>query len=81
MKSTDTDAAPRQAPLLRRREVAEILGVSPNTVSRWAREGRLPSVLTLGGHRRFAPGVVNDLARRTAAGQQSPEADDGGDET
>jgi excisionase family DNA binding protein len=44
--------------------VAELLGVSPNTVSRWAREGRLPSVLTLGGHRRFDADVIEDLMKR-----------------
>jgi excisionase family DNA binding protein len=43
--------------------VAELLGVSPNTVSRWAREGRLPSVFTLGGHRRFEADVVEDLMK------------------
>jgi excisionase family DNA binding protein len=81
MELADTDAAPRKGRLLRRGEVAEILGVSPNTVSRWAREGRLPSVMTLGGHRRFAPEVVDDLAQRTPAGQQSPGAGDEDDET
>ena len=44
--------------------MAELLGVSPNTVSRWAREGKLPSVLTLGGHRRFDADVVEDLMKR-----------------
>ncbi|MDL1951482.1 helix-turn-helix domain-containing protein, partial [Acidobacteria bacterium ACD] len=34
-------------------EVASALGVSPNTVTRWAREGRMPFQMTLGGHRRF----------------------------
>ncbi len=34
-------------------EVSRLLGVSPNTVTRWAREGRLPCRLTLGGHHRF----------------------------
>ena len=30
-----------------------MLHVSPKTVSRWAKEGRLPYLATLGGHRRF----------------------------
>jgi len=42
-----------------------MLGVTPNTVSRWAREGRLPSVATLGGHRRYEVAVVENLMRRT----------------
>lgn len=34
-------------------EVAELFHVSTKTVVRWASEGKLPHVLTLGGHRRF----------------------------
>jgi excisionase family DNA binding protein len=47
-----------------RTEVARLLGVSPNTVSRWAREGRLPCQMTLGGHRRFDRAVVEEIRRR-----------------
>ncbi len=38
---------------LRAAEVADILHVSPKTVSRWANEGKLPFLKTLGGHRRY----------------------------
>lgn len=38
---------------LTRSGAAKLLAVSPNTVTRWAQEGRLPSLLTLGGHHRF----------------------------
>ena len=34
-------------------EVAELFHVNPKTVTRWAKQGRLPSIRTLGGHRRF----------------------------
>jgi excisionase family DNA binding protein len=51
--------------LLSRSEVARILGVSPNTVTRWAREGRLPSQVTLGGHHRFARSVVERLKKES----------------
>ena len=34
-------------------EVADLLHVSPKTVSRWAKEGKLPFLKTLGGHRRY----------------------------
>ena len=37
---------------LRAAEVADILHVSPKTVSRWAKEGKLLFLKTLGGHRR-----------------------------
>ncbi len=45
-------------------EVARILRVSPKTVARWAKEGKLPHLVTLGGHRRFPEGPIRDLARR-----------------
>jgi excisionase family DNA binding protein len=38
---------------LRTAQVADLLHISPKTVSRWAKEGRLPFRWTLGGHRRF----------------------------
>ena len=54
--------------------VARLLGVSPNTVTRWAREGRLPSQLTLGGHHRFERSVIENLRaemRRTGPGEDT----------
>jgi excisionase family DNA binding protein len=44
-----------------RAEVSRLLGVSPNTVTRWAREGRVPCQVTLGGHHRFDRDVVEQL--------------------
>jgi len=38
---------------LRTAQVAELLHVSPKTVSRWAKEGKVPFLHTLGGHRRY----------------------------
>lgn len=56
---------------LRTSEVASILQVSPKTVSRWAKEGRLPYMATLGGHRRFPASEIRqlteDLNRSAAA--------------
>lgn len=49
---------------LRTAEVAEMLHVSSKTISRWAREGKLPSVRTLGGHRRFPEQPIRDVAIR-----------------
>jgi len=46
---------------LTRADVSKMLGVSPNTVTRWAREGRLPCHVTLGGHHRFEREVVEQL--------------------
>ena len=42
-------------------EVSRLLSVSPNTVTRWAREGRLPCRLTLGGHHRFERRVIEGI--------------------
>jgi excisionase family DNA binding protein len=45
-------------------QVAERLHVSPKTVSRWAKEGKLAHRRTLGGHRRYDPRMVERLARQ-----------------
>ncbi|HEY7875808.1 MAG TPA: helix-turn-helix domain-containing protein [Actinomycetota bacterium] len=49
---------------IRTAEAAKILRVSPKTVSRWAKEGKLPHVVTLGGHRRFPSSAIHQLADR-----------------
>jgi len=46
---------------LARSGVARLLGVSPNTVTRWAREGRLPSHLILGGYHRFDRTKIEEI--------------------
>jgi excisionase family DNA binding protein len=40
-------------PLLTPSEAAALLGVDPQTLSRWAHAGRLAAVRTPGGHRRY----------------------------
>ena len=47
-------------------EVARVLHVSPKTVSRWASQGLLPCLVTLGGHRRFRREDVEQVARHMA---------------
>jgi excisionase family DNA binding protein len=44
---------PEPEPLLTPAEVAAMFRVDPKTVTRWARAGKLQSVRTLGGHRRY----------------------------
>lgn len=58
-------AAPEAASteFLTRSDVSKLLGVSPNTVTRWAREGRLPCQVTLGGHHRFDRELVEQLRK------------------
>ncbi len=47
--------------LLTRAEVASLFRVEPKTVTRWAQAGRLGSIRTLGGHRRFRESEVRAL--------------------
>jgi excisionase family DNA binding protein len=47
------EAPPPDDTLLSSSEVARLLSVTPKTVWRWATEGGLPSVRTVGGHRRY----------------------------
>lgn len=42
-------------------EVAELFGVDPKTVSRWADAGKLRAQRTLGGHRRYRAEEVERL--------------------
>lgn len=51
---------------LQTKDVAALLHVSPKTVSRWAKEGKLPFVKTMGGHRRFPEASMRTLARSLA---------------
>ncbi len=50
-----------QPEYLTRDEVSRLLGVAPNTVTRWAREGRLVCPVTAGGHHRFERLAVERL--------------------
>jgi excisionase family DNA binding protein len=42
-------------------EVALLFRVDPKTVARWASAGRIGSIRTPGGHRRFRESEVRDL--------------------
>jgi excisionase family DNA binding protein len=42
-------------------EVAEVFRVDPKTVTRWAAAGRIGSIRTPGGHRRFREDEVKAL--------------------
>src|SRR6478672_3175844 len=63
MKTSDAPSTPMlELPdVLTTSAVSRLLGVSPNTVTRWAREGRLPCRLTLGGHHRFDRQVIEHI--------------------
>jgi excisionase family DNA binding protein len=48
-------------------EVATLFRVDPKTVTRWASAGRIGSIRTPGGHRRFRESEVRALLRGEAA--------------
>ena len=54
-------AAPDLPRYLHPAEVADLLHVSPKTVSRWAKDGKLPFLKTLGGHRRYPAAEIRQL--------------------
>ena len=47
-------------------EVAKLFAVDPKTVSRWANTGKISSVKTIGGHRRF---LASEIRAKLAANQ------------
>jgi len=47
--------------LLTPAEVAGLFRVDPKTVTRWANSGKLTSLRTLGGHRRYRASEVSSL--------------------
>ena len=47
--------------LLTPSEVATLFRVDPKTVTRWAKAGKLASIRTLGGHRRYRESEVRLL--------------------
>jgi excisionase family DNA binding protein len=64
--------APESPELLTPGEVAELFRVDPRTVTRWAKAGKLATIRTLGGHRRYRAAEVEKLLGGTSE-QASPE--------
>ena len=54
--------------LLTPSEVAKMFRVDPKTVTRWAKAGKLSSIRTLGGHRRYRAEEIQQLLN----GRRSP---------
>jgi excisionase family DNA binding protein len=55
-----------ESPLLTPAEVAALFRVDPKTVTRWAQQGKLPSIRTLGGHRRYRESEIQAFLHRAA---------------
>ncbi len=58
--------------LLTTAEVARMFRVSPKTVTRWSRAGRISAVRTLGGHRRYRADEVRLLLGKFEHGDPEP---------
>ncbi len=74
MAATESNSTRGQRPrrdYLTVSEVAELFHVSSKTVVRWANDGKLPYMATLGGHRRFPRAQIEALV----ADQQRGVAD------
>jgi excisionase family DNA binding protein len=56
-----------QEVLLTPAEVASLFRVDPKTVTRWAKSGKLNSIKTLGGHRRYKESEVKALLLKTTS--------------
>ena len=65
---TKVDSSRDNDELLTPSEVAKLFRVDPKTVTRWAKAGKLSSIRTLGGHRRYRAEEVRRLLddQRTA---------------
>lgn len=53
--------------LLTPAEVAALFRVDPKTVTRWAKAGKISSIRTLGGHRRFRKEEIMSLLEEQTA--------------
>jgi excisionase family DNA binding protein len=69
------EGEPAEAEYLTPGQAARLLHVSPKTVDRWANQGRLPCLVTLGGHRRFSAQAVQALVDEMVA-RGSPASQD-----
>lgn len=58
--------------LLTPSEVASLFRVDPKTVTRWAKAGKLTSIRTLGGHRRYRAAEVYALLEAQSATATPP---------
>lgn len=60
-----TSTTPEYEALLTPAEVATIFRCDPKTVTRWAKAGKISSIRTLGGHRRYRKSEIDALLAST----------------
>lgn len=68
---TPSQTAPAPNSLLTPAEVAAAFRVDPKTVTRWAKAGKLRSIRTLGGHRRYLEAEVRAVLSQIAGAEES----------
>jgi excisionase family DNA binding protein len=66
MHSKRTRPSPDAEAFLHTSHVADLLHISPKTIARWAKDGRLPCQRTLGGHRRSPEQAIRQLGASLA---------------
>ena len=69
-----------QEMLLTPAEVASMFRVDPKTVTRWAKAGKLTSIKTIGGHRRYKESEVKALLKSISINNQAGNQSFGGKE-
>lgn len=69
-----------QEMLLTPAEVASMFRVDPKTVTRWAKAGKLTSIKTLGGHRRYKESEVKALLKSISINNKAGNQSFGGKE-
>ena len=65
---------PKKKSYLTPNEVAELLMVSPTTIRQWSSEGKIRSLVTPGGHRRFMRADIEQFSRDRGLTLQLPSA-------
>ena len=76
--SRTVQSAPAPEALLTPAEVAALFRVDPKTVTRWAKAGKLSSIRTLGGHRRYRSTEVYALLQSQSPNRR-PDAPPAGE--
>jgi len=69
MSASKTASTPNS--LLTPAEVAAAFRVDPKTVTRWAKAGKLRSIRTLGGHRRYLEAEVRAMLSQIGGPEDS----------
>ena len=65
---------PAQQPQFSPKQVAAALSASESSVKRWCDQGAIPTIRTVGGHRRITLDGLQEFLRKTNRGLESPQA-------